>query len=277
MNRLRILYNNIADQASSLVASSTAGSLAASNLLTDIKSQIWRSTSTTATLTVQWSTGRMLGLVALPFCNFTSAATIRVQVYAEPTDVTPVLDTGAQLAAPYTPLGLWNWGYLPLGVNAYSYAGAAYAVIWFTITTGKKVVVTLEDATNAAGYLEASRLVMGSYWQAEVNPDWGASVNIADRTENFRNDAGDLLSDRGSIHKSVVLPLSQMTQTDRAAVFNLLRGNGLSRPLFVSVFPEDTNTQLEQEHQVYGKLAKGSSIASANYAQFATNLEIEEL
>jgi len=277
MSRLRILYNNSADQASSLVASSTAGGLVASNLLTDIKSQVWRSTSTTATLTLQWAAGKLLGLVALPFCNFSASATIRVQLYTEPADVTPVLDTGVQPAAAYTPLGLWNWGYVPMGVNAYSYSGATYAVIWFTVTSAKKCVITLDDSTNTLGYLEASRLVAGSYWEAEVNPDWGASLGVTDRTENFRNDAGDLLSDRGSIHKSLNLPLSQMTTADRAAIFNILRGNGLNRPMFVSVYPELADSTLDQEHQVYGKLAKSSSIASANYAKFASTLEIEEL
>ena len=86
MSILRVLNVNLADS-STVVASVTAGSLAASNLLTNIKSQVWRSTGTSATLTASWTVAKTFNCVILPFTNFTNAATMRVRGYANLADV----------------------------------------------------------------------------------------------------------------------------------------------------------------------------------------------
>ena len=72
---MRIVADNAADR-STLIASSTAGLLAASNLLTDIKSEVWRSTGTSATLTMSWPVAELVGMVALPFCSLLSLVSL---------------------------------------------------------------------------------------------------------------------------------------------------------------------------------------------------------
>ena len=49
-DNVRIIYDNAADRAT-ITASSTAGVLVASNMQDDRKSVVWRSTSTSATIT----------------------------------------------------------------------------------------------------------------------------------------------------------------------------------------------------------------------------------
>ena len=53
MPNLRILYENVADDCSSIAADSTSGTLVAANLLTDIKTEVHRSTSTTSTTSLR--------------------------------------------------------------------------------------------------------------------------------------------------------------------------------------------------------------------------------
>ena len=62
-------------------------------------------------------------LLALVAAGRTSTATIRARAYTLAADVSPAVDTGAVLACGYSPLGLWPWGTVPLGVNAFSYGG----------------------------------------------------------------------------------------------------------------------------------------------------------
>lgn len=255
MNNLRIVYDNAAGRTATLVASSTAGSLVASNLLTDIKSLTWRATGTSATLTATWAAAETIGVVALPFCNFTSGATIRVRGYTNVGDPSPVLDTGTVSACVSVPAGLKGWGTAPLGVNAFAYAGGAYACVWFAPTSVKQLTIDLADSTNPAGYVEVSRLVTGNYWSPTYNADFGASITAQDASKPFRNDAGDLLTELGTRYRSMNLNLSYMPATDRSALMNIFLGNGLAMPVFLSLYPQSSDAALEQTHQIYAKLS----------------------
>lgn len=274
-NKLRIVYNNAANRGT-VTASSTAGSLVASNLLTDSKADTWRATGTSATITITFPTAELVSMVAFPFCNLTSSGTFRAQCYTNVADASPVLDTGTVLAAAPTPLGMWDWGNVPMGVNSYSYGGASYGVIWFATQSVKKVVLTVSDSTNPSGYIEASRLVMGAYWSpendAELSPQWIPVEN----SNHERSDAGDLRTDIGTLNKKLQLTLPVMTAADRNTMMNILRGNGMSRPIYLSLFPQDDDSSSEQAFQVYGKLAQQTGVTLSNWNLYSTTIEIEE-
>jgi len=94
MANLRILYNNIADLASSIsVATAASASTDWDKLLTESKTEIFRSTTTTPTITYNWSSNQSINCIILPCTNFTKDALIRVKLY----DASNVLihDTGS--------------------------------------------------------------------------------------------------------------------------------------------------------------------------------------
>lgn len=276
MSNLKILYNNVADSAT-ISASTTAGSLVASNLLTDIKSDVWRSTGTSATLTLTWTTSQLLSGFILPFCNLTSSSTFRIKLFTNTADVTPVLDTGVISACAAAPLGLWAWGTVPLGVNAYSYGGASYGVGWFTATSCKKITVDIVDSINPSGYIEASRVVTGVAFtpvnDADLNVDWW----IEDRSTEARSGGGDLRTDIGTTSKNLKFSLANMTPADRLSVASILKGNGKYKPLYISLFPQDVDTTKEQQYQIYGKLTGSLSIGHSNWNLFGCPIEITEI
>jgi hypothetical protein len=276
MPNLRIVYDNVANDAT-LTASSTAGSLGVNNLKTDTKAEVWRSVGTSATLTMQWASAELTGMVALPFCSLSSAATIRVRGYIHAADSAPALDTGVQMACSASQFGNWDWGMIPLGVNGYSYGGSTYGVIWFPVGAYEKLVVDLSDASNPLGYIEASRLVTGTYWSPVENADYGIQLAAADTSKSERNDAGDLKTDRGSIHKTLSFDLAYMPSTDRNSLWNILRGNGLYRAVFISLVPEADDPIEEQTYQIYGKLSKQSAIRYQFANQHNATIEIEEM
>ncbi len=276
MNNLRIVYDNAVNRTSSLTASSTAGSLVAANLLTDIKSQTWRATGTSATLTATLAANETIACVALPFVNFTSGATIRVRGYATPSG-TLLIDTGAVAACASVPAGLKGWGTRSLGANAFAYNGGAYAYAWFAPTVVQQLVIDLADSGNPAGYIEVSRLVVGNYWSPTYNADYGVTLTPADQSKQFRTDAGDLLTDLGTRSRSMKLNLSNMPATDRLAMTNLLTGNGLSAPVFFSLYPGSSDPALEQTFSIYAKLSAISSITANLPGVFVAPLELEEV
>ena len=282
MSNMRILYNNVADKAT-LTASSTAGSLGVAALLTDIKSDVWRATSGVAQITATWSLAQVVGVVVLPFCNLSGGATIRVRGYTLATDALPLLDTGYTQAATTIPLDTtdtWSWGLDPLGVNAYTYGSGygsrTYAVSWVTVGAYEKLVIDIDDTYNPAGYVEVSRLVAGYYYEASINPQHGVDVGIADTSKHERSDAGDLITNRGTTHKTLSLNLSVMPVADRNIVWRLLR-NGVSKPFFLSLVPNATDAMEEQVFQIYGKLSRQGAIKYQFVNQYNTTLEVEEI
>lgn len=276
MSHVRIIHDNAADRAT-LTASSQSGALGPANLLTEDRSQVLRSAGTALNITATWVAPELGGCVALPFCNLTPLARIRVRGYAQPGDSAALFDTGMVAACDYAPLGLWDWGALPLGVNAFSYGGGTYARVWFPITSFRVLLIELSDPDNPAGYLEAARLVVGSYWRPQNNVAYGAGLALIDTSTQYRTSAGQQNVDLGTQYRKLSLPLSNMTAMDRAGLWRIVRGNGLSRPLFASLFPDDDDPELEQAHQVYGRLANLAAITTPSFQSYATTIDIEEI
>lgn len=276
MPNLRIIYNNEVDKAT-VVASSTAGSLVASNLQLDVKSTIWRSTTLTPTLTFTWASATIVAGFALAFTNLTSSSTIRVRGYTEEVDIVPVFDTGAVAAVPST-LSSVLWGQTPLGVNSYAYGGGSTASLWWAAVPIKKMVVDISDTANPQGFVEASRAIAGPYWSPVYNVQHGAlKVSAEDTSKHDRTDAGDLLTDRGVLYKAISLDLSLMPAVDRNTVWQILRGNSMAKPVFLSVTPESDDPSEEQMYTIYGKLTKGSALTYQMYNQSSVPLNIEEI
>lgn len=273
MANLRILYENTTDDATLSVSSQT-GALGAANLLTDIKTEVWRATSAAANITATWPAGKFINMVALPFCSLSPSATIRVQCFTLSTDVSPVLDTGAVLAGGAEPL---RFGALPVGVNAYSYGGGSYGTVYFSKVVAQKVVISLNDASNALGYVECSRLVTGTYWSPETNADYGVEVVSEDTSKHERSDAGNLTTERGIIYKTMSLDLGMMPSADRDTAWRIVRGNGKFRPLFLSLSPDSADTGEEQIFQIYGKLGNSGAMRYQFHNQYNTKLQIEEI
>lgn len=276
MPNMRIVYTNKADYAT-LTASATAGSLVASNLQTDLKSEIWRSTATSATLTLTWTAAETVSCVALPFCNLTSTATIQVQGFTEVADVTPVIDSGAVLACPSA------YGYsadlkVTTGVNSFAYGGATCADVWITPTVVKKIVITITDTNNTAGYIEAGRLVVGKYWSPDYNVEnEGVKVTFQEDSKHERSDAGELRTDRGPIYRRLAFDLNVMSSSDRNYIWRIVVGNGMSKAVYISLIPDSTDVFDESVHSMYGRLSSSTTIQYKLLGRHATSLQFDEL
>lgn len=279
---LRLVWDNAIDRAATLVASTTAGAYAASNLLGDDKSTWWRSTVITATtLTATWAVGETIACAALPFFDGSPTATIRVQLYDATSGGTLLLDTNTlqpgALACPAAAIALRGWTPAQ-AASAYANGGGAYARIWFASTAGvKRMVVTLADPGNLLGYLEAAFLVAGPYWSPANSFEYGAAMLPIDSTVNYRTDAFTLKSDAGNTSRKVSINLPNMVPADRTVLANILRSCGRRWPVLLSLFPQNADLELERDNMVYGKFADLSELTIASLNRYAVQIPVEEL
>ncbi len=273
-NNLRIIYDNAADRAV-ISASASAGAMTADRLQNDMKSDVWRSTSASATLTLSWPTVEPVAGVALCYSNLSSQAQMRVTAYGYAGD--PVADTGWQMACPPKTIDELRWGVEPLALTAYM-PGHGIAQSWLASPVlASRLVIELIDPCSQSGYIEAGRIVVGDYWSPIDNADYGASVSFVDGSKHYRTDAGDLLTDRGTRHRKQNLSLSAMRSSDRERFWQMVFGGGLARPLFLTLFPESADKLLEQTHSMYCKLAVTPVMTTPFFNRTSAAIELEEI
>lgn len=274
MPNMRLIYDNVASSAT-LTTSSTAGLLVASNMLTDVKSAVHRSTGTSVSYTLTWAANQAVGGVALPATNLTSTATIRVQLYSDTAGTVQIADSGTVSACPSTQLGLFGWG-SNINANAFAHGGASKTAVWFStqLNTVRRCVITLTDTSNPAGYIDCARLVLGPYWEAPYNPKYGATAGTQDLTKVDRSEAGDQLTVRGSQFQTMNLDLALLTEPKRAELAKIIRSIGSHRSVFLSLLPGSSSATAEQDHMIYGKRSS-SPFTFDFFNSFSTQIEIE--
>ncbi len=277
MANLRIISDNAIDRAT-LTASSTSGSLVIDNVKLDRKSKIYRAGNANITLTATWGTAELISGVVLPFCNLSANTIMRVRGYTNAADATPIIDTGNINPAPYIPLGLWSWGSLPLGVNAYSYGFNTYGRAWFNNTYSvKKLVIDILDSSPPTGFIEIGRMVAGLKWEPTYNTSFGIPVTLIDTSVHERTESGDLVTTIGPRSKQLSIDLSYMNYVDRQKFNVIMKQNGKSKPIFLSVFPEDPDTEKEQTYQIYGKQPDVAQMTHPMHFIYSAQLALEEI
>jgi len=252
-----------------------------------------------ANLMATFSAPSIVGAIIMPFTNFTKTATITVKGYRGTTPlVFPTIGSGVtspaistanctevfsvvgSLCAPYSLSGDWSWGSIGKGVNSFSYSGGTYARVYVPLASQiacTSVVIEISDQYNTDKYVEVSRLIIGSYWTPKYNTQYGLTSTINDLTVNQRTESGNLITNRGAKFSRLNFDLGYLNVSDRNNLFSIFRGSGTSKPLFVSLFPEDTDLEKERDFQIYGKLAGINPITHNTLELYSSALEIEEV
>jgi hypothetical protein len=288
MDNLVVIYENLVDQTGNitLTASSTAGSTSLSNLANNTKSKVWRSTATSATFLAALSPSRNVTSVAIPFCNLTATATIRVRGFSSNPTLsgttvvggTQVWDSGTILACPWASNLVAGLSTPPSGVSVYSYGGGKHARCYVPNNdTVTGITIELVDTSNTAGYIEAARLVIGSYWSPTFNTSYGLSIEPVDLSKHERTDSGDLVTTTLPKFNKLSFDLKYLNEEDRVELIKIIRTNGYSIPMFVSLFPYATDANKERDYQIFGKVSSISPITHPTLSIYSSQLILEEV
>lgn len=300
-NNLRAIYKNLVDLSSTtLTASSTASaSTTVANLKSDAKSVVWRSATSTTTLTKAnlvvnfGSSASVVGGVILAFTNLSSQVTVRVRGYtgSAPTlggtvdvpviSATGVLvfDTGHVAGLQPQGLGEWNWGLSVLGPTAYP--DKSYVRVWVPQLMQlpcTSIVIEIIDPYNVNKYVEVSRVIVGQYWSPQYNTSYGLGTKVNDLTTSERAESGDLITINGAIYNSMTFDLKYLSKKDRVDFNTLVKSIGTKKPVFISLFPDNTSdTGKEQMYQMYGKLSQLFGIEHPIFDMYSSQVELEEV
>ncbi|MDR7331769.1 hypothetical protein [Roseateles asaccharophilus] len=274
---LRIISTNEADEAV-LDSSDFLAALPVGNLQLQGRARVAR-TSNAAGLKLiegEWPNPRVLTACVLQGHNLTSSATWRLQCWSgvgQTGDLT--YDSGTQRALRRIGWGLFGFGLVPWGSTVFTDWERAFSVLWFAAIAARSWRITLADAGNPAGYLQAKRLLMGSYFEPAVNAEYGLELTWREDTTQQRTQASTLRSDAGPQYRRLAGNLSHLDAIERARFMELCRKVGMRREIFVSVFPGTGSTQ-ERDYALLGKFTVMPDGAHGNPASWQNNFTIEE-
>ena len=259
MANVRIIYDDAAGRATITASNTASGGLAASTLNTNTKSLAHRSSSTSVTYTLTWTSDEIINGVVLPATNLSSASTIGIVAKNSAGTAIYTHNGGTAVnACLNTTLDSYPSA---KNVNSFPYGGLSKTAIWFTSipTTVRSLEITLSRGTNPTAnpaypsFIDCSRIICGKYWEPNIGVSKeGLELTVSDTTQTSRSDAGDLYSDRGNIHDQLNFSLSILDKTDREELIKIMKYIGSYRNIAVSIFPEG-NTRNEQDYLIYGK------------------------
>lgn len=279
---MRILYTNLADTAYIERVSGT-DALPASNLGNKERENVWRSSlgDTTATIAVrldgQNGTGlKALNMVSLYRANLSNAATWQVRVWDDAAMTTLIYDSGSMDAVAVTALGDLDWGVDPLGKTLYTGWGHIVSTLWLPNTVyGNYLRIDLAD-TPSDGYMQASRLFVGQYWEPEHAPKRGMQAQWVDTSKPQRTEGGTVHVEPGVQYRRIAVAGDKMIEADRIHIVNVLRNKGLREDMFLSVFP-DLQSAYERDHQMQCVLAGMGAMTLPLYGLVDMGFVFEEI
>lgn len=236
-NNLRILLNNKVTQVN---ASSTA------NSLNDYKSQY--DTGTTFTITTSSVTGPVAVVAFLT--EAVGSVTMTVTGQTAVTEATTSSFTG----------------------QVSGYGGGKYIAKYFTLATG-----TTSFTITFSASVKVSKFIVGNYWSPKYNTNYGVQVGYEDATTFDRLQSGDLYATPAPRNKTLQFELQYMDESDKFYLFDIVKSVGKTKPLFISVFPEDSDQQKEQMYSIYGRFNSPPNISHVMYTMYSSSLQFEEI
>jgi hypothetical protein len=271
MANLRIIYNNVADSAT-ITASTTAVGFSIDNVKNTQKTSVHRSTLSTVTYTLIWTTAQNINCVALPATNLQSGDTIKVKVYTEAADATALYETTDLSACLGRVTTLYSKTTLPTYVD-FGFGGASKTSVWLPTTYPvKKVVITLTSATISA--IDCARIVCGTYWESSRQVNNGIQLGYEDSSEITTTRSGNTYEDRKPITESMQFDLEYLSDTDRQQLQKLMRSWGSSGLIYYCVFPDNTNAEITQSYSMYGR-SESNTLQYQFHKYYNTNLNIK--
>lgn len=276
---VRIITPNDADAAVLTASPAAVSTLPVTNLQEPARALLWRSTSTaTQTIKGDWADSYNVSGFALVRHNLTANATLRLKVYEGASQTGAVLyDSGAVAIGTMIGWGELVWGIDPWGgSNVFFNWAYAFTALWMAnVVAARSFELTLTDAANPAGYLQASRLFLGRYFEPLFNFNYGVAMSWEEASTQERTEGGTLRTDSVDPYRRWSLSMEDLSEGERAQLTEICRRVGMREDLFLSCYP-GIGGATESDHAGQAKLVQAPKFTRRSSKIYATDLIFEE-
>lgn len=243
------ILSDDAIKSATLAATSTASGFSVNNLKNDKRSSSWRSIAVTSqTITATWGSSQTVNTVGIAFANFLVGSTVRVRLFTNAADGSPVVDSGVKtIDFVYPPPA----GFAANNLSSFAFGGGNYYSLQVTQASIKKLEVILVNPAGVDAFIEVSRIVAGLAFSPSIGAVLGANINFIDTSTVSKTDSGNTIMDRRPLSKVADLTLPALSATERASMQAIVRKNGSHTPVFVSAM-HGAGSSDEVDFQIYG-------------------------
>lgn len=280
----RILANDLIRRATFLTATPLlADGMGADNLRTLPRAEVARTTGTGQVLSGNFAAASSCSMCVLWRHNLSSAATWRLELFSSAgLGGTKVYDSGDQVALMAAPLEAPSLtGGAVLGEFQQP---AQHSVLYFEPVVARSFKLTLSDSTNGAGYLQASRLMMGAFWEpGRGSADYGAELQWIDDSTQQRSASGSLRTPnpRGS-YRQLTMDCSEMDLADAGALARIVGQVGKRAEIWISLYPgwgalDGAYLDAEYLHGMVGKIVGPHGAARRGWNHWVDRLQVQEV
>jgi hypothetical protein len=206
-----------------------------------------------------WAANTTLNCFVLCRTNLTSSSTMRLRIYSDTGYTTELYDS--------------NDGSLKSEISG-SRTGDYINVAWYfsTLTTARSFQLEINNGTTA---VDIARIVAGNAWSPGRNAEVGVQLAWPETGTRSRTEGGALIVDQGAVFRALSVRLGRITADERASVSALLYALGTTREAFVSLYPQELNSQREIDYSLCGYLS-APPLVHPVYGNYTVDLTIEE-
>lgn len=262
MANLRLLSTNVVD-AATLSSSDFTATLPVTNLQVEGRARVARTTNATGTKTINgnFAGTTLCSALVLYGHNLSGTATWRLRLYNGANQTgTVVYDSTTLTPQTVVGWGAFQWGAEPWGSYIFRDWEQPFYSLFFNEVYAVSFRLEITDTGNPAGYLQASRLIMGRYLTPFFNASYGLSLTWDTNSVQRRTLGGSVRTDRRATFRRLAFDLETLDAGERALWLDLARSSSLHREMFVSVYP-DVGGELERDHSL---LCKFGQVPAAN-------------
>lgn len=257
MPNLRLLSTNVVD-AATLSSSDFAATLPATNLQVEGRARVARTSNATGTKTIygNFAGTTLCSALVLYGHNLSGTATWRLRLYNGANQTgTVVYDSTTLTPQTVVGWGAFQWGAEPWGSYIFRDWEQPFYSLFFSEVYAVSFRLDITDTGNPAGYLQASRLIMGRYLTPYFNAAYGLALSWDTNSVQRRTLGGSVRTDRRATFRRLSFDLETLDAGERALWLDLARSVSLHREMFVSIYP-GVGGELERDHSLLCKFAQ---------------------
>ena len=152
-----------------------------------------------------------------------------------------------------------------------AHGGVKYVALYTTVSGATSFNISFNKV------VKVSRFIIGKYWSPTHNVGYGVSVGYNEASTIERLQSGDQYVVKQPKNKTLQFELQYLNEQDKFQLFDIVRIQGKTTPVFASVFPLDTLQDKEQMYSIYGRFNSLPNIAHTTYTMYSSSIQLEEI
>jgi hypothetical protein len=263
MNRtgynIRIAYQFPSDNVPFLSITSEAGNMYASYL--QKTHGTWRSTSTDEQVfEVDLDGLRIIRVFCLYNHNLYFSSKIKIELFTDEAFTNLVYTITKDGITPLYGIGMGMLGITPLGGYSTEVGQRLpSSVIWMPKKIAAYARITITDTNNPDGYIQASRMILGDYWEPTFNFEPGYSSGPVTNSKQITLQNGSTYANRLTQQRDTTVALKNLLPEEELIIYEFLSKVDLNQHVLISTYPLE-GSAIEQLHTILGNLTSWDKV-----------------